>query len=107
MIVKRDWQQLLDGIEAELRQRVQDMIDGAADDLDGPIRQASAQITLAIKRDRPELAAEARDTLELYVLSQQVRVEFQAEGMLTMVLDILVGSLITGASAGLRSLTVA
>ena len=98
------FQPLLDGIESGLKSLLNEILDEGVSDLEGPIREISQRLTVAARRNRPDLVAMCKDQLALVVLERELQVRQGLgsfwEGLLATGIDIL----ISGAVGGLGSL---
>jgi hypothetical protein len=98
------FQPLLDGMEQGLKDILNTLIDGTVEDLDGPIREISARLTMAARRNRPDLVEACKDQLQLVVLEKELRLRSEADGFLDTFLSMGINALISGAVGGLGSL---
>jgi hypothetical protein len=106
MAIKQDISAIANGLEAGLKGLLNDLIDGTIEELDGPIREASQRLSLAVAGHRPELAAEVRDQLALLVLEKRLRLQKMGSGMFERVLLLGMNALVNGAIAGLVGIKV-
>lgn len=97
------YQPLADAMEQGVKDILNSMIDGTIEDLDGPIREISARLTMAARRGRMDLVEMCRDQLELIVLEKRLRIEMEGTGVLDTILSVGVNALITGAIGALAS----
>lgn len=100
------YQPLLDSMESGLKDILNSLIDGTIEDLDGPIREISARLSLAARRGRSDLVAACKDQLQLVVLEKELRLRSEADGFLDTFLSMGINALISGAVGGLGSLRV-
>jgi len=102
---KVDWEQLRDGFEASIRGQLEQLLEGGAAAIDGPIRDASNRLAVAARRGRKDLAAEAADQIALAIREQGLRARAAAPmGALDAFLTGGVNMLLDGALAGLGSI---
>lgn len=99
-----NWQELQDGMEAGLKDLLNQLIDGTIADLDGPVRDIASRMAFAAKRGRPELVAECRDQLCLLVLEKELRIRGDSMDWLEGALNIGLGALLNGAIGGLNTI---
>jgi hypothetical protein len=97
------YQPLVDAMEGGVKELLNTLIDGTIEELDGPIRDISLRMTMAARKNRPDLVAMCRDQLELIVLEKRLRLEFQGDGVLGAVLNMGLNALINGAIGALAS----
>ncbi len=98
------FQPLQDAMEFGLKELLGQLIDGSIEDLDGPIRDIALRLSLAARRNRPDLVEMCKDQLELILLEKRLRLESSTEGMLGTLLGLGVNLLVNGAMGGLGSL---
>lgn len=106
MPIKQDMAALEGALEGGLKGLLNELIDGAITDLDGPIRLAAQRLALAARRNKPELVAEVRDQLAVIVLEKELRLKSGGSALLETVLGIGLNALVNGAIGGLGSLKV-
>lgn len=97
-------QALVDAMEKGVKDIMGSLIDGTIEDLDGPIRDISARLAYAARRNRLDLVAACRDQLQLLALEKRLRIEQEGNGILDTILTVGVNALINGALGGLGSL---
>jgi hypothetical protein len=90
-------------MEQGVKDILNQLIDGTIEDLDGPIREISLRLTMAARKQRPDLVAACRDQLELIVLEKRLRLEDEGDGVLGMILNVGISALVNGAIGALAS----
>ena len=61
-------QPIQDAMEQGVKDLLNHIIDGTVTDLDGPVRETSQLLTLAARRNRPDLVTEAQEQLMLILV---------------------------------------
>ena len=97
------YQPLVDAMEQGVKDILNQLIDGTIEDLDGPIREISLRLTMAARKNRPDLVEMCRDQLELIVLEKRLRLEGQGDGVLGTILNVGINALVNGAIGALAS----
>lgn len=97
------FQPLVDSMETGLKDIVGHLIDGTVKDLDGPIRDISARLAMAARRNRPDLVVACKDQLQLIVLEKQLALGVSGEGGMDTLINVGVNALINGAIGALAS----
>lgn len=97
------YQPLVDAMESGVKDILGSLIDGSIEELDGPIREISARLTMAARRGRMDLVQASRDQLEMLVLEKQLRVSMEGTGIMDTILSVGVNALINGAIGALAS----
>jgi len=96
-------QLLVDAMESGVKEILAELIDGTVTDLDGPVREISARLTMAARRNRPDLVQMCKDQLLLIVLEKELTLRSTADGWLDTVLNVGINALINGAIGALAS----
>ena len=96
-------QLLLDGMEQGLKDILNEVIDGTYEDLDGPVRDIAARMTMAARRNRMDLVQACKDQLLLIVLEKELRLRSESSGFLDTIISVGVNALINGALGALAS----
>ena len=96
-------QLLVDAMEAGVKDILAELIDGTVSDLDGPVREISARLTMAARRNRPDLVQASKDQLLLIVLEKELTLRSTADGWLDTMLNVGINALINGAIGALAS----
>jgi len=96
-------QLLVDAMEAGVKDILAELIDGTVSDLDGPVRDISARLTMAARRNRPDLVQASKDQLLLIVLEKELTLRSTADGWLDTMLNVGINALINGAIGALAS----
>ncbi len=104
MPITQDWKFLGSALEGGLKELLSELIDGSIKDLDGPIREIAARLTLAAKRKRKDLVDECRDQLALIIIEKELRLKAGAGELWEMVLGVGLNALVNGAIGGLGAL---
>jgi hypothetical protein len=104
--IKKDWEFVRNSMETSLKKGLAEIVEGGIADLDGPIREAANRLTVAARRKRQDLVDEARDTLALAMMEQEIRAKAGFEGILDFALGAGINLLVDGAIAGLGALSV-
>jgi hypothetical protein len=91
-------------MESGIKEILGQLIDGTIEELDGPIRDISARLTMAARRKRMDLVEASKDQLALIVLEKRLRVEQMGSDLVGRLLGMGVDALIGGAIGGLGSL---
>jgi hypothetical protein len=97
------YQPLVDAMEQGVRDILNQLIDGTIEELDGPIRECSLRLTMASRKNRPDLVEACRDQLELIVLEKRLRLEGQGDGVFGTILNVGLNALVNGAIGALAS----
>lgn len=97
------YQPLMDAMESGVKDILGSIIDGSIEDLDGPVREIAARLTLAARRNRPDLVQMCQDQLLLIVLEKELRLRSTADGWLDTVMSVGINALINGAIGALAS----
>ena len=106
MPIKTNWRTVLDGLEDQTRTALQEILGDTADTLDGEVRRISRMILMAARYDRPDLVAEAKDSLLLILQEKDIKARKQFDAILDTVIGIAFNGLFTGLATGLRAITV-
>lgn len=104
MPISTNWNHLNTELERGLKEMLNELIDGSIADLDGPVRETAQRMTVAAKRNRPDLVEASRDQLSLLVLEKELRLKVEGFGLFERMLNLGVNALINGAIAGLGGL---
>ena len=96
-------QLLADGMEQGLKDILSEVIDGTISDLDGPVREISARLTMAARRGRMDLVQASKDQLLLIILEKELRLKSSSSGFLDTIINVGVNALISGAIGALAS----
>jgi len=104
MPIQKDMKALAGAMESGVKAILSQLIDGAITDLDGPIRDTAARLTLASRRGRQDLVDESRDQLALIIMEKERRLKVSGYDVLDTVLGIGLNALVNGAIAGLGAL---
>lgn len=94
---------LVDAMESGVKDILNELIDGTVSDLDGPVREISARLTMAARRNRPDLVQACKDQLLLIVLEKELTLRSTADGWLDTVLNVGINALINGAVGALAA----
>lgn len=97
------FQPLNDAMEQGLKDLLGSVIDGTIEDLDGPIREIAARMSMAARRRRMDLVGMCQDQLQMIVLEKELRLKNESTGFLDTVLSVGVNALINGAIGALAS----
>lgn len=101
MPITQDWKSLGAALEGGVKELLNELIDGSIKDLNGPIREIAARLTLAAKRKRKDLVDECRDQLALIILEKELRLKAGAGDLWEKMLGIGLNALVNGAIGGL------
>lgn len=104
MPISTDWKHLGGALENGVRELLDEMIDGAITELDGPIRDAGAMLAIAARRGRQDLVAEVQDQLALIVLEKELRLRTGGAELFDKLLGMGLNALVNGAIGGLGAL---
>jgi hypothetical protein len=97
------FQPLVDAMESGIKDILGEIIDGTITDLDGPVREIAARLTMAARRGRPDLVEASKDQLTLIVLEKELRLRSEADDFLDTVLKVGINALINGAVGALAT----
>ena len=90
-------------MESGIKEILNNLIDGSIEELDGPIRDISARLTMAARRKRMDLVEASKDQLALIVLEKRLRIEEEGSSIFESMLGMGINVLINGAIDGLGS----
>ena len=107
MGIKIDFTQFEDALKDGVKGILNGVLEDAADDLDGPVREIASRLSIAVRRNRPDLIEESRDQLLLVIEERELRVREGAQSLLQDILGLGLEALVTGAAGGVRSLRIA
>lgn len=88
-------------MESGIKDILGQVIDGTISDLDGPVRDIAARLTMAARRNRPDLVQACQDQLLLLVLEKEMRLRSSSNGFLDSMLNVGINALVNGAMAAL------
>jgi len=97
------FQPLLDSMESGLKDILDQLIDGTAENLDGPVREIASRLTLAARRNRMDLVDACKDQLALIVLEKELRLRSDADDFMDTLISVGINALINGAVGALAS----
>jgi len=97
------FQPLVDAMESGVKDILGEIIDGSVEDLDGPVREIAARLTMAARRGRLDLVQACQDQLLLIVLEKELRLRSEADGFLDTMLNVGINALVNGAIGALAS----
>lgn len=104
MPIIQDQKAIQAGLEGGIKVLLNQLIDGTIQELDGPVRETSQRLAIAVRRGRQDLVQESSDQLALIVREKELRIKQSAGGMFDSVLALGMNALVNGAIAGLSGL---